>query len=269
MSQEHFDASLAATAPENYERFFVPVIGEPLARHTIAVARLRPGEHVLDVGCGTGVVTRIAAEQVGPDGSVAGLDVNAGMLAVARSVTPPDHRIEWHEASAEAMPFPDAEFDAVLCQLSLQFVPDRQQAVSEMHRVLKPGGRLVITVPGPAGPLFERLADAMGKHIAPQAAGFVRAVFSIDDETELESLLAKAGFRDVNAEAEMRELPLPEPKAFLWQYVAGTPLAAVVAGTEDGTRSALERDVVAGWQEFRSGDGMNYEQRIVTATARN
>jgi SAM-dependent methyltransferase len=137
-----------------------------------------------------------------------------------------------------------------------------------MHRVLKPGGRLVITVPGPAGPIFEILADAMGRHIAPQAAGFVRAVFSIDDEAELEGLLIGAGFQDVSAAAETRDLPLPAPRDFLWQYVSGTPLAAAVANAEDDARMALEREVVAGWEDFRSGDGMDYQQRIVTVTGR-
>jgi SAM-dependent methyltransferase len=268
MNQQHFDESLAATAPENYEHFFVPVIGRPLADDLIDVAALHAGERVLDVGCGTGVVTRLAAERVGPDGAVAGLDVNPGMLAVARSVTPPDLQIEWHQASAESMPLPDGAFDVVLCQISLQFVPDRPQALREMHRVLKPGGRLVITVPGPAGPIFEILADAMGRHIAPQAAGFVRAVFSIDDEAELEGLLIGAGFQDVSAAAETRDLPLPAPRDFLWQYVSGTPLAAAVANAEDDARMALEREVVAGWEDFRSGDGMDYQQRIVTVTGR-
>jgi ubiquinone/menaquinone biosynthesis C-methylase UbiE len=268
MAQQHFAQSFGANAPENYERFFVPAIGRPLANDLVRIAALHAGERVLDVGCGTGVVTRLAAERVRPGGAVAGLDINAGMLAVARSITPPDLGIEWYEASAESMPLPDGAFDVVLCQMSLQFVADRLRGLREMRRVLTSGGRLVLNVPGPAAPMFDILADAMGRHIAPQAAGFVRAVFALNQEAELEELLKDAGFQHVTAQAETRELSLPAPRDFLWQYVGSTPLAAVVTAADGEARSALEREVVAGWQAFASGDGMRYRQRVVIATAR-
>jgi ubiquinone/menaquinone biosynthesis C-methylase UbiE len=124
VSQQHFGKDYSANVAENYERFFVPAIGAPVAADLIECAELRPGERVLDVACGTGVVARLAAERVGGTGAVAGLDLNPGMLAVARSVTPSDMVIDWHEASAEAMPLSDESFDVVLCQLGLQFVPD-------------------------------------------------------------------------------------------------------------------------------------------------
>ena len=145
---------------------------------------------------------------------------------------------------------------------------DRLQGVREMRRVLTSGGRLVLNVPGPAAPMFDILADAMGRHIAPQAAGFVRAVFALNEEGELEALLKDAGFRQVTVDAATRELSLPAPKDFLWQDVGSTPLAPVVTAADGEARSALEREVVAGWQAFGSGDGMRYRQRVVVATAR-
>lgn len=268
MAENHFDHSFGATAPENYQRFFVPVIGKPLAEDLLRKAELKAGERVLDVGCGTGVVTRLAAEQVGNEGTVAGLDINPGMLAVAKSVTRSDLGIEWYEASADAIPLPDKTFDVVLCQLSLQFVSDRNRALREMHRVLAPGGRLVLTVPGPADPLFETLADAMGHHISAQAAGFVQAVFSLHEETELEGLLRSAGFRDIGVQAETRKLSLPGARDFLWQYVGSTPLAGAVAEASQEARSALEGEVLAEWSQFEEADGMSYRQRIVVASAR-
>jgi ubiquinone/menaquinone biosynthesis C-methylase UbiE len=267
MSPQQFDPSYGATAPENYERFFVPAIGRPLAEDLIRTAHLRTGERVLDVGCGTGVVARLAAAAVGPGARVAGLDVNPGMLAVARSAAPNGSDIEWREAKAEQIPYADDSFDVVLCQMSLQFMEDRARALEEMRRVLAPDGRLVLNVPGPAAPLFETMAIAMGRHIAPPATGFVRAVFSLHDTDELETLLRGAGFHDVRVRADRRTLRLPGPRDFLWQYVGSTPLSAMVREADDGKRAALESDVVTGWQKHVDGDGMSLEQRVVTGIA--
>jgi ubiquinone/menaquinone biosynthesis C-methylase UbiE len=152
MSKQRFYETYGGSAPGNYERYFVPVIGAPLATDLIDIAGLRPGERVLDVACGTGIVARLAAERVGSTGTVTALDINPAMLAVARSVASPGMSIEWYESSAEAMPLPDEAFDVVLCQLGLQFFPDRLAALREMQRVLAPGGRLVICVVGPKPP---------------------------------------------------------------------------------------------------------------------
>jgi ubiquinone/menaquinone biosynthesis C-methylase UbiE len=268
MPPRHFDSSYGTSAPENYERFFVPAIGRPLAQQLVQRASLRPGERVLDVGCGTGIVARLAAERIAPGGSVVGLDVNPGMLAVAKQVTPPDVSVEWHQASAEVMPLPDDRFDAVLCQMSLQFVPDRARALKEIRRVLAADGRCVLNLPGPEAPLFEVLAESMARHIAPDAAGFVRHVFSLNDEGEIRALLEDAGFRQLEVAAEEQDLPLPAPRDFLWQYIGGTPLSSLVRNAGAAANTALEDEVVARWQPHVEGEGMTLRQRVVTATAR-
>ena len=108
MAQQHFGSGYGGNAAENYERYFVPAIGRPVADDLMSVAALKPGERVLDVGCGTGVVTRLAAESTGV--TVTGLDMTPGMLEVAKSVTPSDLSIEWHQASADSMPLPDEAY---------------------------------------------------------------------------------------------------------------------------------------------------------------
>jgi SAM-dependent methyltransferase len=118
-------------AAENYQRYVVPTIGLPFATASLDAAGLHRGERVLDVACGTGVVTRLAAERVGPDGAVAGLDINPAMLAVARSVLSSGAGIEWHKASAESLPLADGSFDVVLSSLGLQFVADKASALRE------------------------------------------------------------------------------------------------------------------------------------------
>lgn len=268
MSQQHQRAADGGSAPENYERWFVPAIGAPLANDLIKVAALRPGERVLDVACGTGIVARLASQLVGAHGTVAGLDINPLMLAVARSTTPPGMAIDWHEGSAEALPLPDASFEAVLCQMGLQFVADKHAALSEMWRVLAPGGRLVLNVPGPTPQLFAVMGDALARHIGAEAAGFVNHVFSLHDPAELQNLIYGAGFRDVSVQVDTKSLRLPAPEEFLWQYVHSTPLADVVGQVNDKLRGSLERDIVAKWQGFVEDRVLMLQVRMVVGTAR-
>lgn len=250
----------------NYERYFVPAIGAPLARDLVELAELRPGEHVVDVACGTGVVTRLAAERVG-GGAVAAVDVNPRMLAVARDAAA-DTAIEWHEASAEALPLGDATFDVVLCQMGLQFFADREGALREMWRVLRPGGRVVLNVPGPTPPPMAVLEQALRRHIGPQAGGFVATVFSLHDTEEVGGLLEPAGFVDVQARSERKTLSVPPPEHFLWQYVFSTPLADAASKLDEDHRADLQHEVVAGCEPFAEDGGLVLEVDITSATGR-
>jgi len=213
-------------------------------------------------------VARLASQQVGPNGSVAGLDINPGMLAVARSITPADMSIEWHEGSAEAMPLPDQAYDVVLSQLSLQFMTDKPAALQEMWRVLVPGGRLILNVAGPPARTFADLDEAMERNIGSEAARFVNHVFSLHDTTEIHELMREANFRDIAVQANNKMLTLPPAKEFLWQYVHSTPLVAVVAKADEEDLAALEREVVEKWQDVEENGASMFQQRIVVASAR-
>jgi len=266
-TKHHYDETYGSKPPQNYERYFVPTIGEPVARDLIRKAELRPGERVLDVACGTGIVARLASEGVGNTGSVTGTDINPGMLAVAKSITSASP-IEWKEANAEEMPFPSESFDVVFCQMGLQFMDDKPSALNEMHRVLAPGGRLLLNMPGPAGAPFEILAEAMERHISPSAKEFVNNVFALNNTDGIRQLMSDASFSDVDVEAKHKALALPEPKDFLWQYVNSTPLAGDLAEADEEARISLEKEVVDRWQDFVDDGAFIYEQRIVTASAR-
>src|SRR6185503_4695510 len=124
-----------------FERLLVPALFERYARDLVERARpFGPSDRILDLGCGTGIVARVLRERLGGAATLTGLDVNAGMIAKARSIAPD---IEWVEGSAIALPFADRSFDVVLAQQVLQFVPDRDAAVREIRRVLAPGGRVL------------------------------------------------------------------------------------------------------------------------------
>jgi ubiquinone/menaquinone biosynthesis C-methylase UbiE len=268
-SHGFYGAAYGGTATENYERYFVPTIGAPLAARLVAAASLSGGERVLDVACGTGVVTRIAFDRVGTSGRVAGADVNAGMLSVARSIAASSGRtpIEWYETAAEAMPLPDAAFDVVFCQLALQFFGDKAAALREMRRVLAPDGRAYVSVPAPTA-FFQVFERAVTRYAGAPIGAFVHQVFALNDRAELERLFRHAGFRHIEVRTDATRLALPAAADFVWQYVHSTPLAGPIGQLSDESRTALEREVVSGWQGWASGGGMQYEQPVLTAIAR-
>ena len=268
MAQQPSSNAFGGTAPENYERFFVPAIGLPVAEDLIAAADLQPGENVLDVACGTGVVARLAAKAVAPSGKVTGLDSNPGMLAVAQKEAPRDTRIEWREASAESVPLQDGAFDVVLCQMGLQFIPNKLGALREMRRVLVAGGRVLLSLPGPTPHLFTIMADALARHLGPQAASFAQVVFSLHDGDELASLLESAGFREIEVRTAVKSLQVPAPEDFLWQYIHSTPLIEAVSKMDEAKRKAFERDVTSQWQPFVTDRTMTLQVGMTTAIAR-
>lgn len=255
----------ASSGAQNYERYFVPAIGEPVARRLVDTARPVPGDRVLDVACGTGIAARLALGAVGPLGTVVGVDANPGMLEVARTVQP--EGIDWHEGLAEEIPLATASFDLVLCSMGLQFFSDRERAVRDMHRVLAPGGRLVWCTPGPTPPLFGAIDAALTHHIGPGASMFVHAVFSLHDADEGRKLTEAAGFDRIDVETTSVPLRVSPPADFFWQYVRSTPLAAAVADLDESERAALEAEVVERCAPFVDGDASVMEPGLLMVAA--
>lgn len=237
----------SGTAAELYQSFFVPAIATPVSGELLRTADLRAGERVLDVACGTGIITRAAAEQVGPTGTVTAIDLAPDMLEVAKATPAAGSPIEWHQGDAASLPLPDASYDVALCQMGLMFMEDRTGALAELHRVLTPGGRVVINTPGRIQPLFKVMERAIVEHIGPELGAFVSAVFSMHEPSALAGLLGDAGFADVSSKEYTARLMLPGPAEFLWNYINLTPMGAIVAEASEETKAALQRQVVEAW----------------------
>ena len=149
---------LEGPAADLYQRYLVPTITIKWAEDLVVHAQPRAGETVLDVACGTGVVARLAARRVAA-GQVTGLDLNADMLAVARSLPSEAQPVSWVEGSALDLPFRSESFDLVLCQLGLQFFPDQPKALGTMGRLYVTGYG-VDRDPKKALEMFERAVKA-------------------------------------------------------------------------------------------------------------
>jgi ubiquinone/menaquinone biosynthesis C-methylase UbiE len=233
---------LEGSAPELYERYVVPAVTAVWAADLVAWAMPRPGERVLDVACGTGIVARLAAERLSGDGRLVGLDINSGMLAVARSVPPhAGLRIEWIEGSALEMSFPDRAFDLVLCQLGLQFFPDRLAALREMWRVLESDGRLALNVYTAIerNPAANVIANALDRHISPAASAPRRAEHVLADAEQLRELVEGAHFREVTIRTKRQMVRYPSAREYVRITFAASPLASIVGPMEETKREAL------------------------------
>lgn len=241
------------TGPDAYENHLVPRFFAPWAERLTDLVEIGPGETVIDVACGTGIVARTAARRVRSDGTVVGVDINPAMLDAARrfaaDVVP---TIDWREGDAAALPADDAGFDVALCQQALQFLPDPTVALREMHRVLRPDGRLGLAVLRPVehNPAYVPLADAMERHLGEEAGEMMRSPFPRWDRDALRDLVSGAGFRGVEVHLDVRAVRYPSPGAFLAQEAASSPMADRFAALDGETRSAIAAELagdLAGW----------------------
>lgn len=195
------EAAPVKTAADFYDELFLDVLCLPWAEHLTETAPPAPGSQVLDVACGTGAVAGVAWRILAGQGTVLGLDARTDMLDVARRKLP---ELDWSQGHAESLPFEDARFDVVYCQFGLMFFEDRQQAVREMHRVLKPGGRVALAVwdaleHAPAYVALIDLIDLITQHLGADSGKTVSDPFSLGDPPAVRALLEGAGFASVEA----------------------------------------------------------------------
>jgi ubiquinone/menaquinone biosynthesis C-methylase UbiE len=213
---------------ELYERHLVASVTALWAEDLVQRVDLREGERVLDVACGTGIVARAAADRVGGNGRVTGLDINPAMLAVARSHAA---QVEFVQGSAAALPFDDGSFDVVLCQLGLQFFPDRAGALAQMKRVLVADGRLGLSVYGPIehNPGTLALAQALDRHLGTGASQTKRAEHVLAYASLVHKLVDDAGFRDIAISTETRHVRFASASEWVHIQLTATPLASLLA----------------------------------------
>jgi ubiquinone/menaquinone biosynthesis C-methylase UbiE len=253
---------VAASAPEVYERELVPAVFGPWAVILVSLAQPKLGERIVDIACGTGIVARLAALKIGPTGTAAGVDLNPGMLSVARSLatTTDAAPVQWHEASADRLPLPDGSFDIAYCQLGLQFFADRLAALREMRRVLSSKGRLAIMVwcAIHESPGFESFAENLERNVGSAAATIMRAPFGLADADELARLVATAGFRDIQVQRRVGTVHFPSVERFVLSYVSGSPLASHVAQASDVGRERLITDTRSALKKYVDGCGLSF-----------
>jgi SAM-dependent methyltransferase len=224
-----------------YEDQFVPALFGQWAPQLVDCARVRHGQTVLDVACGTGVVARAAWDVVAPGGRVVGVDLNPAMLEVAREARPD---LEWLQGDAEDLPLSDAEFDVALCQSALFFFADPGRALAEMARVVAPGGVIALQTYAPLTeqPAYGPFVELVAAHAGPESRVLLGTYWSQGDVDGLLKLTSAAGLSRLESRSSLGVAAFPSAAAVAHTEIQATPLAEritpetyalIVAGTEE------------------------------------
>lgn len=236
---------MSGNAAETYEQYYGPAKFIPMSAIVLEHAAVEDGERVLDLACGTGIVTVQLPPLVGASGKVVGVDLMPGMLEVARAKPAPEGcAIEWKEGNGcELVELENGSFDLVICQQGIQFFPDRGAGASEMRRVLAPGGRAVLAIwkslehQG----LFEQLTETQARlfHMPMEKAGLA---FSFGDGDAVKTTFEDAGFASVEIVEHEIVARFPHPDQFVKRMVgavsavmphfATAEVAEAIAGVE-------------------------------------
>lgn len=239
-----------ATAAETYETFFVPALFGQWPDRVLDAAGLGAGDDVLDVGCGTGIVARAAARRLDRTGSVTGIDINDGMLAVAQRAPEP---VVWRQGPAEELPFPDASFDRVVSQFAFMFFADQSAALEEMVRVMRPGGTITIATwaaidesPGYAA-MIKLLARLFGSDVAAA----LEAPFTLGTEGELMRVL-RDGLPGASISRHEGVARFASIKAWVHTDIRGWTLADMIDDSQYADLLTAARTELAA---FTDGDG--------------
>lgn len=239
-------------APRHYQtqvaRFMVP-ISESLVSSVV-----EPGDVVLDVACGTGIATRLAAAAAGSSGRVVGSDLNQGMIRYSRQVSAAEWpEIVWDEASALDLPYQDGSFDRVICQQGVQFFPDPGAGLAEMGRLTRTGGSVAVTVWSElsTSPYFEALVEMLidHAHLDPSELAFTAT------EDEIVEWFHAAGLSVPTVELVEAEVELPPMGDYIPAHLRALPWAASYFSLDEPSRQAAIEQVEGRMGKYRTANG--------------
>ncbi len=244
-ANETFQIPLAAA--ELYETHFVPSVFAEWAPVTLEAAAVAPGQRLLDLACGTGIVARTAHRDSAGGVMVTGMDLNEAMLTVAARVEP---AVDWRQGDVVDLPFDAASFDSITCQMAFMFFPDRVAALAEMARVLAPGGRIGIVVPASldAQPAYGPFVDVSAQFTGDDARSLLGTYWNCGDLTAFTADIRAAGFNDVTSRTRAGSAHFESVTAFVDTEIDGSPLADRVTDEQRSSIVATLRPQLQGYE---------------------
>ncbi|NNK86097.1 MAG: methyltransferase domain-containing protein, partial [Desulfobacterales bacterium] len=250
---------LCGDGPEAYEQYIVPSFSGAWAKDMVERANLLTGDRILDVGCGTGIVSRYAYKSMGESVYITGVDVNEIVIKKAREICPPNNiPIEWKKGNVEALPFSDARFDVVLCQQGLQYFPHRTLALREINRVLASEGRLVFSVWRSLKyfPFYSALHRALEKYVSNEAASMLASAFTVDDSNELKGIFKSAGFKNINVCLIIKQMRFSPLEEFLVGGFVASPFANEILALEESKREEMFQMITKSISNYIDDQGL-------------
>ena len=258
------DAAFVGSIPDLYERYLGPMLFEPYARDMARRFEGFEGD-LLEVAAGTGRVTRALA-RAAPRARIIATDLNQPMLDTAAALGAAPN-VEWRQADAQALPFEDAGFDAVVCQFGVMFFPDKAAGFSQARRVLRPGGRLVFNV------WDDLAANDVSRVVGEAVAGMFpkdppvfleRTPFGYHDRATIAAALAAAGFRAPQFDVVTLEMRSPSALDAATGLCTGTPLRSEIEARDpEGLEAATETAAAALAEAFGRGEIVGKGQALV------
>jgi ubiquinone/menaquinone biosynthesis C-methylase UbiE len=268
---EATDKVFAGSIPEIYERFLVPLLFESYALDLADRLAKNEPRDVLETAAGTGVLTRAIASRLPANARIVATDLNQSMLDLASTRLSQDDRVEWRQADALALPFPDQSFDTVACQFGVMFFPDKIQGFREALRVLRPGGHFFFNVWDriSANEFSDVITEELAVLFPDDPPRFVaRTPHGYHDVEKIHQELKAAGFRDVSLEAVDRKSRASSGDAAI-AFCQGTPLRnEIVARDASRLEEATQRTAEALARRFGTGVIEGRIRALVTTAAR-
>jgi ubiquinone/menaquinone biosynthesis C-methylase UbiE len=224
------NTAFAGSIPERYDAYLGPLLFEPYAIDLISRLTIAPGDAVLELACGTGILTRHLAAGLPLGASLTATDLNQPMLAIAERKIDPVEPVTWQIADACRLPFDDDWFDTVVCQFGLMFFADKRAALREVRRLLHPDGAFIFSVWDSleSNPLGRIAQHVMSGFFASDPPNFYEVACGMHDSRVTTRLVEDAGFKDVQHTTVARDGHAPSPHHAATGLITGNPVLQVI-----------------------------------------